>query len=193
MLAAISVMVIVTVMVSVSRSGYRDNTLLTNVAYEIAQSIRMAQFYAASGRNSVTSSLDFQRPFGVNFDPTNSPSQYFVYRDNVGTDWRYNPPNDTTLGTYKIGQGAKITSVCRASFSGGVCLSGCVSTGQTNILFRRPSLQACINDSSVRSFPTDTDSCIANTNFCRADITITSAGGKTKQVKVYTSGQISIE
>ena len=151
-----SIFVFITALMIVKYGSFNQGTLLTNLAYDVALTIRTAQTYGLSVQRK-DSNLEFKYAYGVNFD-TNTlyNKQIILFIDSV-IDGNYS--NSTELvSTYNIKRGAKIAGFCT------VTCSVPNTTGYVNISFLRPNPDAVIhvngstnNESYLKIFVQATD------------------------------------
>jgi type II secretory pathway pseudopilin PulG len=198
LLITIAVLSMLTGLVSIGRQSYRDTILFTNLAYDVAQTIREMQVLAASGRETPGASLTYSAGYGLYFDaPSYEGNTTFkIFSDYEPTegaqrDWRFldSSDHDDLVGVYTLGGGAVIESVCRLETSG-----NCNPYGATNIIYLGPDLGACVTgaDGLVGLNAGSVSQCTSLSGFTGAQIVLRSPGGRTMTIEVYSSGQISV-
>jgi len=179
LLVVISVVTLITAGLLIQHSGFNSTTLLNNLAYDVALSIRQAQAYGISVRNAGGS--NFSAGYGVNFDPTR-PDSYVLFQDLGSTPNNAYDHNGNTIDTddpefverYTLRRGHVISNVCRVG-STSVCFDGGLT--MMNIVFRRPNPDAIVN----------------NTTSYEATVEISSQDGEAQRtIHVLPTGQISI-
>lgn len=200
MLISVAVLVTITAVALIGRPAYQDTIIFTNFVYDVAQTVREVQVLATntmetvSSREGSSATRNFAAGYGVRFDPATSNTSYVTfadYRSNSYGNWIFSDvvDQDDLLGTYQIGQGTTIDSVCRVLKSTGACDG---AGGATHIVFRAPDLGACINGPNSISGISTVGLCTAQSGFSSAVITFRSPGGRTKSIQIYSTGQISV-
>lgn len=167
MLVTVSIFAIISSIVIVRNSQFDDETLLHNLAYDIALSVRQAQQFGVNVRGGEG---DFDQAYGVHFDADSDVYQFF--RDSNGNG-AYDSESEL-LETYTIGRGARIGTICNLNDD----RSSCGVQESLDVVFRRPNPDAVINNDTIS----------------RASVELISArqGGR-RLVVIYSTGQISIE
>lgn len=192
LLVTVAIFIFMTALI-VSRYGaFNQGTLMTNLAYDVALSIRTAQSFGVSVKGTDDTGRGFTQSFnsayGVHLAVSSSvPASFFTFLDNNTTA---NPANgiysvsdgDTQYSTYTLKQGAKIAAICLGT-SGQTCDAGTFAS--VDISFRRPDPSAIICMSG---------GCVSGgTAYNYAKITLASAdGSSSRNVIVRGNGQISV-
>lgn len=181
MIAVLAIFSIMTSIVLFNYNKFTSDTVLTNMAYEVALSVREAQIYGVSVRNpDGVSGEDFSKPYGIHFPKvTGGSSSYFLFADAEST------PNGTYAGStctpgsgecvqaYTLQRNVKITDM-RA----GPDCSEPLTNGQSlSVSFRRPNPEPLFNGAKDKTF---------------AEITLTAPDGATRYVVVSNNGQIYV-
>ena len=175
-MVTLSLFVVLTTIVLFSNSKFNGSILLTNLAYDVAITIRQAQTFGVNVRESENS---FQHAYGVHFDISNS-KQFILFADDnpsindvYGGDYKYvSSGSDAIIDTYNIKRGNYISQICIPS--------DCLIT-KLDIAFKRPNPDAKIIVNG-------------NTSVTQATITISSAdGNSSRNIVVNSTGQISVE
>ncbi len=190
LLVTIVIFVVLTSIVLFSQGNFNNTVLLNNLAYDIGLTIRQAQDYGvsvkeSSGAFSSASGVNFS--YGVYFNTTVSKTNFVLFADTTGTggnpDSRYNgsvtvcPSNDVEcVQKYNINNGSYISSICTGSSS-----SCSPITSTLTVLFTRPNPDAIMY----------VDSNPVPVNY--AEITVTSVGGTTRKVIITSVGQIYVQ
>ncbi len=198
LIVTVSIFVFMTALV-VSRYGaFNQGTLMTNLAYDMALTIRTAQSFGVSVKGSEDTVghgfvQTFSNPYAVHFDLTTSvPALFWTYLDIGGTasgkpDGLYEEGvGETKYATYSIKQGAKITGLCVGT-GGQSCSSGNLTA--LDLSFRRPDPAAIICPTGG-GVPSCTNG-VSTYNY--AMITLQSGdGSSSRTVVVRGNGQISV-
>lgn len=178
LLISISIFTVITTVAVFSHTEFNGSVLLTNLAYEIALSIRQAQFYGISVKQN--SSSNFDSSYGIHID-TNSPTTYTLFEDTAVSTQHVKDSNDVDVQTFSISRGNKISKIC----IGGSL--PCVSARFLDLTFKRPNPDAYIASGN------DTDSgAITGSYKSEADICISSPQGTVRKIIVESTGQISV-
>ncbi len=162
--------------------NFNNSVILTNLAYDVAITIRTAQSYGIDVKGvenpNNNNQVEYNNPYGVYFDRSNidKSKQMIFFADFNGND-KYNSGSNEEINTYILKRGMYISALCAGSSS-----SDC-STNRTklNILFKRPDPKAIISND---------ENCPIDCNYGR--IELTSVDGSKKYVEVRSTGQISV-
>ena len=204
LLVSLAIFAFMTAFLLAKYGTFNQNTLLTNVAYDTALTIRTAQNYGLNVQNATTDETVgcgtgaqyssggscFYYAYGVHFDGTGDHNAFTLFLDlntgQIGAGVYVLPlPGNTpseVINTYKMNTGYSIQSLCVGSDA-----NHCTNVNSLDITFRRPIPDAVINgEDAVGGTPSTSQS-----NQAYAKITLT-ANGSTKSVVVQSTGQISI-
>ncbi len=175
LIVSLAIFAMMTALVLSKYGNFNQGILLTNLAYDVALTIRNAQSYGLNVKSTTRSGSDFNKPYGVYFD-TNSTLQantkIIFYAD-------YN-----SSSTYDAGDAIiQTTTITRGSTVSRVCVNACVSPDPTklDIVFKRPDPNAYIRVGG------------SSTNSSSARITLKAIDNTTKVVVVNSTGQVSVE
>lgn len=172
LLVSIAIFTIITSVAVLNHSSFNSSVLLTNLAYEIALSVRQAQFYGIVVKQSSTGSFD--AGYGIHFDLGSSPSSYVLFEDRAPQDHLYN--TGEAIETYKIQKGNTIGKIVLTT------ASGTSSQSVVDISFIRPNPDTFIRYGALTSN-------IAS----RAEVCVFSPGGTNKRkIIIEATGQISV-
>lgn len=186
MLTVLAIFGIVSAVVLFNHGKFTSETILTNMAYEVALSIREAQIYGVSVRGD---SADFDAPYGIHIPAITTGSElteYILFRDSNPTNNRFdgNCINNTECVTpYTFQRNIFIENTAIEIMEDGDtnCPPGQQDRG-LNIIFNRPNPEPVITTSS------DIDEPVT-----RAQITLQSRDGAERFVVISNNGQISVE
>ena len=190
-----SIFVFMTALVVAKYGTFNQSVLLTNLAYDVALSVRTAQTYGLSVQGQTSGgALLFNSAYGIHFDTSNGTVMK-LFADTNTTDTPLSTFDhlydglDTTVTTYNIKNGGMITGLCVSTGSGDcktVFVSGSTASVQKvstlDISFQRPDPSAII--------------CIASNQcgFASAQITITGPGtAQNRTVTIKKNGQITVD
>jgi len=181
LLVVISIFSLISLVILANHSNFNSSVLLDSLAYDSALSVRQAQVFGISVRQSAALPGQFQIGYGVHFQKT-TPTQYILFAD-LNKNKKYDgTPTDSIVETYTIGQGHSIPKFCAYTISTANC-SDDASSPITflDITFLRPSPDA--------SFTTDK----TGITYSRATFTLSSGNGNTRTVSVATTGEVSVK
>ncbi len=189
LLLVLVVISVVTFMVRPNKTDFERSFFLTNQAYDIALAVREAQVYATNIRPD---GVDYYVGYGVHFSIASASDalKFTLFTDKSSANHFFNV-TDGVLKVYTLQGGNKITAICTVSKSNPA--GGCTARTALDVTFYRPSSLACLgglfplSPSSRR-----TEICIEETDVAEARVTLTALDGTAKQIRFYSSGQISI-
>ncbi len=178
LIVVVGIMIVITSVVLVNHTRFSGAFTLENLAYEIALTVRQAQFFGLNVRGAdIGASTTFETGYGVHFD-TSSPTSFIFFAD-TDKDHIYNGASDVVVDVYNITQGNQIASLCLDS----ACST---SVNQLTIAFSRPDPDAYITTGT----PTDCGGA-----YCAEGIVVISSSKPTiadKKITVTSTGQISV-
>lgn len=167
MVVTVGIFALISTVVIVRNAQFDNETLLQNLAYDIALSVRQAQQFGVNVRASGEDV--FEGAYGAHFDAESET--YYAFID-VDEDGIYDEPEEL-LETYTLGRGATIGTICHVQAGGDDC-----SLGHLDIVFRRPDPDAVINGGSIS----------------QASIELVSARqGGSRIISIESTGSISIK
>jgi prepilin-type N-terminal cleavage/methylation domain-containing protein len=151
MMVVIAIFTIITTIALFDQARLNSNTMITNMAYEMALAIREAQVYGISVQADSSASGQgagvFSGNFGVHFD-ISSPKEVIVYSnasDVSGTQPIYVAGKERVRYVFENYRGNYISDICvhpdLESVPGGVvpCKTGSTESVDTvNLVFKRP-------------------------------------------------------
>ena len=168
----------------ISKYGTMNQSiLLTNLAYDVALTIRNAQSYGINVKSAPTAdanySENFNRSYGVNFSSLNTgdPSlrTVFTFFQELNPNGVYDGSSER-ISQYTIKRGSIVSKVCVGNSP-----STCEVVSQTlNITFQRPNPDAIITSGSNGVL------------YPYAEIWLQATDGSVKKVVVRSTGQITI-
>ena len=193
LMVTVTIMMIMTAIVLFGYNQFNESTILSSLAYDMSLTIRQAQVYGIASRegtgsnqgNSIgaTSFNNFNNPYGVHFDTTNSLA-FSLFVDGNVNNVLDSSGLDTVLQSYSFQRNISIKSLCVV-----VGISGSCNLAKTlDITFIRPNPEEIIR---ATDFNTGMD---LGTNSSSATITMQNSDGSlTKSVVVTSTGQISVQ
>jgi prepilin-type N-terminal cleavage/methylation domain-containing protein len=174
LLVSISIFVVITAILMIRYNKFDDTILLTNLAYDMALTIRQAQTYGLNTREA--SPGVFTKSYGVHFSGNDNKS--FTLFADLDDNNQFDSASDKVLSVYTIKKNNTISDVCAGSQDDCVSIS---SSDSLSLIFKRPNPEAIINDGTgvMKSY---------------AKITLESKNGEDHTyIVVRKTGQISIE
>ena len=176
LLVSVGVLTIITAIVLANHARFGGDLLLSNLAYDIALSIRQSQSYGLSVREVGTGTGFFDTGYGVYF-AENAPTSYVLFADR-DKDGLYDGGAEL-VEAYTLGRGNTIQSFCGVLSSG---VEKCVPLlSFLSVVFIRPDPDAIIKSS------------ISGDTYSSARIVVQSPQGTQREVNVEVTGQISVE
>ncbi|HTK33376.1 MAG TPA: prepilin-type N-terminal cleavage/methylation domain-containing protein [Candidatus Paceibacterota bacterium] len=189
LIISIAIFAAMTALVIARYGSFNQGTLLTNIAYDMALTIRTAQTYGLSVKSADASTDNFNAAYGIDF-AGNDTTHFTFFADisNSGSNAnRYDGiGSGEAITTYAITQGAKITQICLAT-----TIDNCTGSnvlGPNDILdvtYKRPNPNAIFTVTSNGTPGLNTQPI--------AFITLTSADNSHSEVVyIRKNGQISV-
>lgn len=176
MIISVGIFTVMSAIILANYPEFRSRSALDNLAAQIATVYREAQVYGISVREE--GEANFSIGYGVHIDRTLSETDIVIFSD-ADKDFIFNEKFDSILETFRLGGGERITKLC---------IPSCVNTKIQNevdsltTVFIRPNPDAYF---SVRDTPDPSASSIS--------IEVSNRSGSyTRNVEVFTTGQISV-
>ncbi|HEY4503868.1 MAG TPA: type II secretion system protein [Candidatus Paceibacterota bacterium] len=170
---------------------FNQGILLTNLAYDVALTIRNAQSYGLNVKSKPAGESDpsgnsysdkFDYPYGVYFDETATgspaPNSSFIFFADVNGNGIYD--SSESIKTSNIRRGSIVSDIC-VSADPISCQNSDNHPSTADITFKRPDPNAVIKR--------DGDSA---SEYAYAEITLKSSDGGLKKVIVRKTGQIDV-
>lgn len=167
LLVSVAIFTLITTVAVFNNAQFNGNVILSNLAYEVALSVRQAQFYGITVKQSSTNTFD--AGYGMNFNIA-TPSSYILFEDKPTPNKIYDAGE--ALETYMLRKGNLISRICLSQ--GGTCSS----YPSVDISFVRPNPDAFIK--------------YAGSTYSKAEICVSSPSGNKRKVVVESTGQISV-
>lgn len=172
LLVSVAIFTVITTVSVFNYSSFNSSVALTNLAYEIALSVRQAQFYGITVKQSVSTG-NFDSGYGVHFDA--NTTTYTLFEDR-NKNHLYESANES-LETYAIRRGNRIGKLC----AGGTTLD-CTLTS-LDLSFLRPNPDTFIaRNGSAATLGTSE----------KAFVCLVSPKGVYRKVIIEATGQISV-
>lgn len=178
-----AIVLLFTALVFFRQARFNSTTILRSLTYSVALSVRQAQVYGTSVRESAAGSNIFAQGYGVYVPAVGSAADtYYIFAD-IDGDGAYDAGEG--LPIYRLGSGYSLQSACTVA----VGASTCTSASSLTVYFRRPNPDACFASNASPS------ACAAGASavFSRIYITLSNTvNGDTRSIKVTDTGQISV-
>ena len=221
LIVSIAIFAMMTALLVAKYGNFNNSVLLTNLAYDMAATIRTAQTYGLSvqGKEGVTGPSGFQYPYGVAFcisdaDCPQATGQsgfnntHIILFADIDRDNAYDH-NDVPVAIYAIKRGVKINALCVAAPGGALTNCATSNNKRVDITFLRPSLDAiiCVNYKYINdtggtgfnytNYPTINCAKVGfNTTYGKRYailVSLKAPDGSTRGVVIRSTGQISVE
>jgi len=185
LIVVIAIFGVLTTIVIFNYSDFESNIVTTNMAYEVALSVRQAQVFGLGVRgieDNTNLGRDFNNSYGLYFNiQSGASSEYTFYADTstAGSNAGKYDSGDKTLVQNVLGRGIKISAINYGDTEG-----QCTSANHMSVSFRRPNPDALIVKDN------------ANQAAGFVQLTLLSPKGNNpdfqKYVVIRSSGQISV-
>lgn len=180
MITVVAIFTIMSSIVIFNYNKFRSDTILTNMAYEVALSIREAQIYGVSVRKGGPGS--YSDPYGI-YLPVGASGQYFLFVESdddddmkfTGTSCTDLISPEACITPYSLQRNVKISNIQKVS---GTSCETSEKTG-LSIVFNRPNPEPVITGKTIGSVS-------------QVEITIESQEGTKRYVEIYGNGQIAV-
>lgn len=189
------IIVLITAFVLFRQQGFNSSTLLRSLSYSVALSMRQAQVYGVSVRESAAGSGVFAGGYGVYFGNSGlvDSSHYLLFADANGNG-QYEAGEGLPRFTIGNGRGTDylIKNICAHSIvSGDQCGSGTATTiTSLTAYFRRPNPDACFATSQS---PSACSTATTPPVYDYAYVQLKSfTGADYRTIKVSSTGQIAV-
>lgn len=181
---------------------FNQSLLLTNLAYDVALTVRTAQSYGLNVKAVTTNaeyvppSFDF--PYGVRFDSSSSKNKSFIFfaDQNLLPSGKFGngiydpaPDNaessvDEKISAYSIKRGSLIDEIIVCVGEGTGSEVSCATADTLDVTFKRPDPDARIYANGV--------STITGSKITYAEVSLLASDGLKKKVVIRSTGQIAI-
>jgi hypothetical protein len=178
-MVATSIILIITTVLLFRHQQFNSSTLLRSLSYSVALSVRQAQLYGTSVRETEAGGV-FASSYAVYF-LRNETTSYFLAADkNENSAIATDHSEDVAPSPYLIQNGYAIQDFCAYLSNGTAHCKLNSFIDELSIRFARPNPDAIIETDSGQSY---SEACIE----------LVSPAGATRTVRVFTTGQISVE
>jgi len=173
MIVVLGIFGIMTSITVFNYSKFRSQTVLTNMAYEVALSVREAQIYGVSVRNpnGINASQGFSYPYGINF--IEGSSTYNLFADSFGGgNGRADCSENECVTPYTMQRNIFVSGL-RKKIN-----STCTDVTELNVMYRRPSPETIFDN-------------LQNAEF--AEVEILAPDGDLRYILIRSNGQIEVK
>lgn len=195
LVVVITIMIVMTSIVIFNKRDFNDSMILTNLAYDIALSIREAQVYGIAVR---ASEGQFDKAYGVNLSQTDpaeitTANHYVIFVDgstNFPRDFMYQA-GEILLREYRLNRGYFFSACVHLKSEPdpniyASCSSESTSPSNMGVSFYRPDPDAYFSFSEGGSVVYD------EKKIDKILIAVFSPSGVGREIVVYRNGQISV-
>lgn len=181
-----AIIIVITTFILFQQSKFNSSTLLRSLSYSIALSVRQAQVYGTSVRESSLGSNIFSAGYGVHIPSAGASSAdtYYIFADRLPDpdgNGKYDVGEE--LPVFTLGKGYMINKIC------GVEGIACTDVQSLTIFFRRPNPEACISTDAQPNVCASGPSVAYSAAFIQVKST---GNSDTRSVKISNTGQISV-
>lgn len=197
LLVSVGIFTMMTALVVVKYGNFNQSVLLTNLAYDVALTIRTAQTYGLSVKVSDPNAqtLDFQSGYGVHFDTRSGvadvdtvlgvkKNQAIVFFVDSNSNGIFDNESER-ISTYAIKRGATVSGLCVSVTSTCTIPGSGISATTIDIIFKRPEPNAIIHQNGT--------DCGANIPCSYTEITVKGTDQGTRTISIRANGQISVK
>lgn len=198
LLVSLAIFIVMTSLVVTKYGNFNQSTLLTDTAYDVALTLRLAQSYGLSVKNASAagSAANFSYPYGLDFNTgtaascgsvSSAPTTLVLFADSnpAVTPDGLCGANDAAISTAVLTRGARLSAMCAGSDVDNCHLQS-NQASRMFVSFIRPNPEAVI--CGIRS----NGQSMGCTN-AYAEITIAGSDGSTRVITVRQNGQISVQ
>ena len=186
MVTVLGIFMVLSSVVLFNYNKFTSDTILTNMAYEVALSVREAQIYGVSVRNpdGTSGTAEFSVPYGIHFPAVaGGTSSYYLFADSAAQVGIYDGGTSCIAGSgecvtpYTMQRGIEIIQLMNKLAGQSAC-STPNAGGSMSVMFRRPNPEPIFNNTS---------------NVEYAEITLESPNGSRRYVVIRNNGQIYVD
>jgi prepilin-type N-terminal cleavage/methylation domain-containing protein len=172
---SIGIFAMMTALLLAKYGNFNQGILLTNLAYDVALTIRNAQSYGLNVKSAVRNDNLFSYPYGVHFDINSTTFTFFNDFNDDDHPSNYIYDNGEAISTSQMKRGVKISALCV-----GTGPSDCgINPSSLDVAFKRPNPDAIIKGDGV--------------TYSYAEVTLLGTDGSTRKVVVRSTGQIAVQ
>jgi Tfp pilus assembly protein FimT len=197
LVVSVAIFAFMTAFLVAKYGNFNQSVLLTNLAYDVALTIRNAQTYGLNVKSKPSGvvgytdgttydeiAAGYQYGYGIHFEAGNATAaskKMIFFADNTPNAIpSYDNAAKVILSTYTLRNGSYISAICaqaRENPPGEPCLSSSSPNGGFDVVFKRPDPDAM--------FPLTNGATVVT-------LTISTPNGQSKKVIVRKSGQVAV-
>ncbi len=193
MMVSVSIFALMTAFFISKYGTFNQNILLTNLAYDVALTLRNAQSYGLNVKSApkvdnngyitqnyadVTNTNAFLNAYGVNFDKS-ANTQIIFYTDSTANRFYDGSASGELISAYTLQRNSTISDICVGSGPSD-CL---VKPTRLDITYKRPTPNAKIIADGTVQFQDE---------YTYAEITLMGSDGSLKKIEARATGQIGV-
>lgn len=179
LMVTVGIFVLMTALILARYNSYYSGTVFTNMAYDVALTVRQAQVYGISVKRGADGA--FTSSYGVYFKKESPDDKFHLYTYLGGGS----PTKSVLEKTYTLKRGAKINSLCAGSGKDDCSVLQTIGD-ELNIVFKRPNPEPII----CAKYGINPQNC--DHKYAKIEL-VASDGVTKKSIIVKATGQISIE
>jgi prepilin-type N-terminal cleavage/methylation domain-containing protein len=189
LLVVISIVAVISTIVLANNNLFKGTTVLQNLGYDIAITVRQAQVYGISVVR--TSGGRFDVGYGMHFVAGGvSGTQYRMFSDSTTRNGIYDIGEDVPPSPFSITGGYAITKICVPA---GTDAATCTAVSSMDVFFVRPEPDAYITKNSETLTFDSANAVVGSSPNANARVVVSSPGGvQTISVIIDQNGQISV-
>lgn len=176
LMVSVAIFAFMTAFLVAKYGTFNQGILLTNLAYDVALTIRNAQSYGLNVKSKPSASqnysTEFDKPYGVHFE-TGANNKVMIFFADTNADGKYDGTSEL-ITSYNIKRGSSVSLLCAGSGS-------CTPGTSLDITFKRPDPNAIIKKNGE-----------TGNTYSYSEITLVSTDGGVKKVAVRSTGQITV-
>lgn len=185
LMVTIAIFAFITAFLAIKYGNSNQGIIVTNLAYDVALTIRQAQSYGLNVKEASTACLTysggsgtFQCAYGLFISSATTPTglnKQFIFFADRNADQQYNPGEE--ISVYQMKRNIYLNRICTDL--------GCTqTTPNVNVMFLRPNPDALL-------YRSGTPATLISGGLVKMELR--SPDGSTKNIVVRKTGQISIE
>jgi prepilin-type N-terminal cleavage/methylation domain-containing protein len=190
LIVSVTIFALMTTLVVSKYGSFNQTILLTNLAYDVALTIRNAQTYGLNVKSRptasspyTTDSTAYQYAYGVHFDKTttiaasgNPYNRQMIFFSDIQDNQTYTPGQNEEIATYVLKGGSVIDGICVKKVTDTTSSACTESVDSLSITYKRP----------------DPDAIFTDPNVIYAEITVKASNGLKRTIGVRKEGQIIV-
>lgn len=176
---SVGIFAMMTALLIAKYGTFNQGILLTNLAYDVALTVRNAQSYGLNVKSAIRDENQFGYPYGVHF--AKGSDTFIFFNDIHDLNDPSDPPDFRYSGSL---EDITISKMKRSVVVSDLCVgtpSNCATASTLDVAFQRPNPDAIITGDS----PTP--------HYSYAEITLLGTDGSVRKIVVRSTGQIAVQ